>query len=825
MIQNLFLLFIRNLQRQKLFSTINLLGLTVSIASTLLIYLYVSHELSYDSFHHHADRLYRVNQTFIWGDGSDSQFSRTGPGVAHAMKEEFPEVELVTSLHTPGSYIVSYTAPDKKIISFEETEIFAVDTNFFKVLNFPLIKGNIKTAFRDVNTLMLTRSTAKKYFGATDPIGKLLRLGIPNDSSTQTYEVTGIVEDAPSNSTIQFDVLLSNKSFNVERMHWSWVWTQLETFVLLTENANIENVRAKLTTIPKKRAEETLRNVMNISYDEYIASGKKWELFLQPMKTLHLPDHAVVGSFPDTGNIKIIYSLIGAALFITLLSCVNFMNLSTAQFTRRVKEAGVRKIMGLGRSALSLGYFLEALIFCSVALVAALAVTQMIIPAFNLLTGKELSLSLISHPEVILVLISVVLVMAAISSFYPALFLSSFKPVDAIKGRIKAGSKNSSFRNGLVVFQFAVSIILITCTAIVFQQLDYVSGKDLGFDKENIIRIKHAEGLKNPTSFVREVQNIPGVIQASRCSSTPPDIYGGDAFSAEGLNGENISLNYTTADENFIPTLGIKLRLGRNFSESNPADVEAVIVNESTIKKLGWPLDESVLGKKIMYPGSENVKFNIIGIVSDFNYWSLATAIEPMAIFHIDNKNVFDGRQGFIAARLDTKTLAGWEKISGDIETTWKKHAGDIPFEFGFIDEYFADTFKTQQRFGLVLVFIAGLAMMIASLGLLGMIIYSLEQRTKEIGIRKVSGASSWNILSLMSGSYLRLVIIAFIIGAPISYWMMSGWLEDFSYRVTPSLWIFGIAGVATLALAFLITSYHSLKAARTNPVDVLRDE
>jgi hypothetical protein len=274
MIQNLFLLFIRNLQRQKLFSTINLLGLTVSIASTLLIYLYVSHELSYDSFHHHADRLYRVNQTFIWGDGSDSQFSRTGPGVAHAMKEEFPEVELVTSLHTPGSYIVSYTAPDKKIISFEETEIFAVDTNFFKVLNFPLIKGNIKTAFRDVNTLMLTRSTAKKYFGATDPIGKLLRLGIPNDSSTQTYEVTGIVEDAPSNSTIQFDVLLSNKSFNVERMHWSWVWTQLETFVLLTENANIENVRAKLTTIPKKRAQETLRNVMNISYDEYIASGK-----------------------------------------------------------------------------------------------------------------------------------------------------------------------------------------------------------------------------------------------------------------------------------------------------------------------------------------------------------------------------------------------------------------------------------------------------------------------------------------------------------------------------------------------------------------------
>jgi putative ABC transport system permease protein len=825
MIRYYILLFARNLKRQKLFSFINLLGLSVSIASTLLIYLYVRHEFTFDSFHPHTERLYRVNQTFIWAENPEAQFSRTGPGVAVALKEELPEVEMVTSLHTPGNFIISYTTPAKEVVAFEETEVFAADTNFFKIFNFPLIKGNAGAAFRQANTLMMTKSTAEKYFGKEDPIGKLVRLGTLNSDKQETYEVTGVIEDTPENSTIQFGVLLSMKSFPVEKLHWSWVWTQLETFVRLHPQADIEQVREKLKLIPRKRADQTLRAAMNTTYDEYIKSGKKWDLYLQPMTSLHLPDEPVVGSFPDTGNIKIIYSLIGAVIFIVLLSCINFMNLSTAQFTRRIKEASVRKILGMGKIHLSINYFIEALAFCFIALITALAMSQILLPAFNLITGKALKLDLFGDSTVISALLLLVLLMAVISSSYPALFLSRFNPVEAIKGKLKVGTSGRAFRNGLVIFQFSVSVILIICTAIVYEQLNYVSEKDLGFDKENLIQVKHAEGAKNIESLVKAAMNIPGAVNASWCSSAPPEVFGGDTFSAEGMTGQNFSLNYTSGDDNFIPTLGIKIKYGRNFSADNPADSNAVIINEATVKRLGWNLDESVIGKKISYPNANQASFEVIGIVSDFNYWSLAAAIEPMGIFHIKNKQIFDGPTDQLVVRIQGQSADAWTNTIASLKNVWHEHAGDTPFEYGFIDEYFEQTFKTQQRFGTVLTVMAFLAIMIACLGLLGMIIYAIEQRTKEIGIRKVSGASVLDILVLISKGYTKLIVIAFVIGAPLSYWMMKQWLQDFAYRVTPSPWIFFTTGIAILIIAMLITSYHSVKAALINPVDVLKDE
>lgn len=823
MIRYNLLLFIRNLSRQKLFSAINLLGLTVSLVSTILIYLYVNHELSFDSFHHHTDRLYRVNQTFIWAENSNSQFSRTGPGVANALKEELPEVELVTSLHTPGSFIVSYEAPSGEIISFEENKAFAADTNFFKVFNFPLIKGDPDHAFRLANTLVMTRSTARKYFGDAEAVGKIIRLSGLNGDEVQTYEVTGVVNDPPDNSTIQFDVLLSMEGFPVRRFYWSWIWTQLETFVLLRENANIDLVREKLKLIPRKRADETIRAAMGMSYDEYIRSGKKWELFLQPVRSLHLPDQTVTGSFPDTGNIKIVYSLVGAAMFIVILSCINFMNLSTAQFTRRLKEVSVRKVMGIGKTQLGISYFIEAFVFCALALLVAIGITQLLLPFFNASTGRSLRLDLANDPLLIMILVGLIFLMSVVSSSYPAVFLTGFHPVEALKGKLKAGRHGLWFRNGLVVFQFSVSIILIICTAIVFQQLTYVSEKDLGFDKENLVVIRHVEGLKNPESLRDEALTLPGVVAASWCSSTPPEIYNGDTFSAEGLNGTGFSLNYTSADENYIPTLGINLKFGRNFSLNHPADKDRVIINEATVRKIGWPLDESVIGRKITY--SDSARFEVIGVVSDFNYWTLETSIEPMAIFHLKNEKVFQESRRFIVLKIQPESLNGWGTTLAAAQQLWKKHAGGTPFDYRFVDENFADTFKTQQQFGKVLTAMASLAILIASLGLLGMIVYALEQRSKEIGIRKVSGASIWDILIMISRGYTSLIVIAFLVGAPFSYWMMNIWLADFAYRITPSIWIFAFAGLSTLLVAILITSYHSLKAAMTNPVDVLRDE
>jgi len=828
MLKNYALLFVRNLKRQKLFSAINLLGLTVSMASTLLIYLYVHQELTFDNFHPHSDRLYRINQTFIWSDDRNVQFSRTGPGVAHALIEEVPEVEITTSLHTAGDFMISYVKPNNEVVVFEETQVLSADSNFFKVLNFPLIQGNEATAFKQANAVVMTRSTATKYFGNENPIGKLVRLGGGSRGLAQeTYEVTGVVDDVPENSTLQFPLLLSSKSFAVERMHWSWVWTQLETFVRLRPGTDINVVREKLKAIPRKHAEESIKAAMGMTYDEFIASGKKWELFLQPINTLHLPEYPVVGSFPDTGNIKVIYAFIGAAVFIVLLSCINFMNLSTAQFTRRIKEASIRKILGLDKKELALGYLFEALVFCIVALVVAVALSQALLPAFNYITGKHLTLAFFSDRWVGIGLLGLTLMMALLSASYPAFFLTTFHPVNAIKGRTKVGREGQSFRNILVVFQFSISIILIIATAIVFQQLQYFSEKDLGFDKENIVMLHHTEHADSRELMTLDAAHVPGVLDASWCTSAPPFIYGGDSFSAEGQPDVKFPLNYTAGDEAYLPTLGIKVLLGRNFDPAVAADSNRVIVNEATIRRIGWKLDESVLGKTILYLTGDQTTaaFEIVGVVKDFNYWTVENGVEPLGIFHIKNKTVADDAIDFTILKIAPQSSEAWQATLGALQKIWKQHAGDIPFQYSFLDQNFAAQFVTQQQFGKILRIMATLAILIASLGLLGMIVYSLEQRTKEIGIRKVVGASVYNILVMVSSGYTRLIAIAFVIGAPVSYWMMNLWLQDFPEAIKPSLWIFLGTGAGTLLLAIAITSYHAVKAALTNPVDVLKDE
>jgi putative ABC transport system permease protein len=678
------------------------------------------------------------------------------------------------------------------------------------------------------NSLVMTRSTAQKYFGSENPVGKMVQLSGLNGGQGQTFQVTGVLENTPDNSTMEFEVLLSMKSFpQVGLRYWSWVWTQLETFVLLRAEADIVQVREKLKAIPRKRADETIRGAMGVTYDEYIKSGKKWDLFLQPITTLHMPDEPVIGSFPNIGNRKTVYSFIGAAMFIALLSCINFMNLSTAQFTRRIKEVSVRKILGLGKKELSLSYFFEALIFCFVALLTAIALSQLLLPGFNLITGKNLTLSIFNDPKLVIGLFTLAVLMAALSSSYPAIFLTGFNPVRAIKGKSKVGHEGKSFRNGLVIFQFSVSIVLMICTAIVFQQLKYVSEKDLGFDKDNLVVLHHAEAVKNGESLVNTIQNIPGVVSASWCTSAPPTVYGGDTFSAENTNDMKLPLNYTMADENYIPTLGIKLRYGRNFETGNPSDSMRVVLNESAVLRIGWTLDESVIGKHVTYPnsGTTEARFEVIGVMFDFNYWSISTPIEPLAIFNAKNKYLGDGDRRYLVVKVKTQNEEAWNKTLLALSDKWKVHAGDSPFQYTFVDENFAKTFSSQQQFGKVLTVMASLAILIASLGLLGMIVYSLEQRTKEIGIRKVSGASVYNILILISKGYTKLILIAFFIGAPVAYYMMQFWLMDFAYAIKPSAWIFIFTGACILLLSFMITCYHSVKAALTNPIDVLRDE
>jgi putative ABC transport system permease protein len=411
-----------------------------------------------------------------------------------------------------------------------------------------------------------------------------------------------------------------------------------------------------------------------------------------------------------------------------------------------------------------------------------------------------------------------------VSSSYPAWFLCSFNPAEGIKGKIKTGGEGKSFRNGLVIFQFAVSILLMISTVIVFQQLNHVSEKDLGFDKENLLVLEHIEGLPNGEAIRDQALRMPGVVSASHCSSLPPLIFGGDKFTAEGMNS-SFSLNYTTADENYIPTLDLEMKFGGNFDAESAGESEKVILNESAIRRIGWPLDASVIGRNLKYPNFDDSSFEVIGVVSDFNYWSLETSIEPMAIFHITNHKVNAGDRQFLALRITPQNTQTWETTLAAFASLWRKHAGDSPFEYSFVDEVFAKTFQTHEQFGNVITVLAVLALMIASLGLLGMIVYALEQRMKEIAIRKISGASVKSIFILISRSYTKLIFIAFVAAAPLSYWLMQQWLQDFAYRISPPIGVFLLIGAVTLFVAILITAYHSVKAARMNPVNILRDE
>jgi putative ABC transport system permease protein len=818
MLKSYFMLFVRNLSRQKLFSIINLLGLTVGITSTLVIYLYVRNDFSHDRFHKNADRIYRVNQTSIWSENDERQLARTGPGVAQALKAELPEVEMVTSIHTAGNFLVSYVNTSKEVFAYDQENVLAADSNFFKMFSFQLVKGNPETCLLNPQSIVFTESAARKYFGSTEPIGKLVQIATGENS--RTFEVTGVVKDISDNSYIDFEILLSMASFSKAKEN-SWVWTQLETFLLLDKNSDIENIRMKLKPIPRMYAESSLQAAMNMSFDDYLKTGKSWELYLQSLTHIHLHSDNVVGNSNVVGNLKIVYTLVGTAVFIILLSCINFMNLSTAQFTRRVNEASIRKILGLGRKELGFGYFFEAFSFCLLALVIALAFTQVTLPWFNLITGKTLEMNLVRDSGLVVIMIFLLFFMSILSGSFPALFLSSFPPVEAIKGKLKTGREGKVFRNGLVVVQFTVSSVLIICSTIVFQQLNFFSEKNLGFNKENLLVIDHVERIENGTTLTNAISNIPGVLNTSFCASLPLHM-GSDLFKPENTGGKDFKLYFASADEHYLSTLGVELIVGRNFSAHNPGDIDRVILNETAVKTLGWNIDESVIGKIIDYP-NESTKFQVMGVVQDYHFSSLETRIEPMAIFHIKSK-VWSQRK-FALIRISSQNSEAWEFTFIALKKVWKQHAGDLPLQYEFIDQTFEAKLQTQQQFGDALQIMASLAILIACLGLLGMVIYTLEQRTKEIGIRKISGASIWNILVLISQGYTKLIIIAFAIGAPLSYWLIQQWLQDFGNRITPSIWVFVLTGLGTLLFSFIITSYHSMKAALTNPINALKDE
>ncbi|WP_424961086.1 ABC transporter permease [Ekhidna sp.] len=813
-----FKLFFRSIKRNKLFSFINILGLTVGFFSSILIYLYVQNELSYDNFHDKGDQIYRVNQTFIWGEDNPNLFSSTGPGVGYAIGEEIPEVRQIVRVHTPELNPVRFDF-DSEEKFFNNEYILAADSNFFEVFSFPLLYGDAATVLDKPNSIVLSEDIAVKYFGNENPVGKLIDLG--GGPIRETYKVTGVAKKMDEKSYIEYDMMISLNSIDrVARSNWSWMWTTFETFILLDEQASQEVVQSKLNQLPGKHAIKTLK-VMGYTYEEYIAAGKEWNLYLQPFEDIYLHSNNIYNRLNDVGNIKVVGALIGSAIFLLILSCINFINLSTSQFTNKAQNVAVRKILGGSKRVFLQRFFGESLAYCIVACATSLFLILNLLPLINQTLGVELSLSVLDQPLIILFITVLVLAVSVVAGFYPFLFFNSFGPISALKGELRSGKKGLGIRNGMLVTQYVLSFLLIICTITIYKQLNHVINADLGFSKNNLIVVENTHWTGSQEEFVEELVKLDGVKNAAVCDALPFLIYNGDQFIPDKPEAGSLPLNYVLGDDNYLDLLEVEMVVGRKFNASYSDDKNGIIINETAARTIGWQIDENILNKKIKNWSGD---YHIIGVVKDFNFFSLHSPIEPFAIFHSESNA--QGERPL--TRVVVKTQAAQddlEPILSKINGKWNEFATGRPFEYVLLDNHFESIYTSEKQFGNVLSFFALLTIIIASLGLFGIVVFSVEQKLKEIGVRKVLGASVSSIVLLFSKNYVKLLLTGFFIAVPVAYYVMNNWLSDFEYHISMGVDIFIISLSILLFISLAISVFQTTKASLLNPSEVLKDE
>lgn len=834
MLRNMFKIAWRNAIRQKQFTLLNILGLSIGITACLLIALYVQDEMSYDKFHEKGGRIYRVNQPFIWGDWNEP-FAAGGPNIGVALKTDIPEFEEVVRIHDNGDDFVSYKPENGDLISFKEEDHFMVDDNFFKVFSFKLISGDKNTALMQPGSIVVTQETAQKYFGNKEAMGKILE--VQQGGEKQLFTITGVVENIPENSHLQFDMLSSMSSYpRVKAMEWSWIWTTFATYGLVEEGTDINLLTEKIQSIPPKWAEGSIQRVEGQSYAEYMADGRTWDLRLQPIDEAYLycpPSGNRFGSFSDIIYVQI-FSAVG--FLILILSAINFMNLSTARSANRAKEVGVRKVLGSEKRALVSQFIFESILFVSTSTIIAMVITEFSLGAFNDISNKDLSLyTQLSNPIFSGSILSFMLILGFLAGSYPAFYLSSFRPVDVLKGKIGSGFKGRGIRNGLVIFQFAISVALIISTFFVQKQLNYAASFNLGFDNNNILQVHNMETL-DPSlveTFQTMMKGKATISEAGYSDVIPPNVFNEDKYKAYGPDNDPLTLNRIQAEEEYVNLLAPKMLAGRNFDKNRGTDKYAVILNASAVKALGWGTpdnynDDSPVGKHITFPTSNQALFEVIGVLEDFNFNSLHTEINPLLIVHKDNDLMWKSGQGFMSLRLNGGAIASGKRLQEiitELKTDLETIAPGIPFEYSFMDEQFEESFRTEQRMSQVLNIFTVMALTIACLGLFGLAAFSAEQRTKELGVRKVLGAKTKDLVISFSGEFTRLVLISLVIAVPLAYFAIDSWLADFAYKTPIKPMVFVVACGAALLISWFTIGFQSLKAAYRNPVDSLRDE
>lgn len=815
MIRNYFITTVRNIRKQRAFTFINVVGLAIGLSACLLALLYVRDELGYDRYNLKAERIHRLSAR-LFRQGQELNISGAGAPVGPYIKEHFPEVEDAVRFREEGSIRVK--AGDQ---SFRETRAVYTEPSFFNVFTVPLLRGDPETALASPRTLALSRTTAAKYFGREDPLGKALLV-----DGEREWTVTGVFEDIPRASHFHFDILLSFVSLDLESdpVNNSWMSFNFPTYLLFREGASPRPLAGQLDALIMSRMAPEVRQSMGISVDEFLKrAGMRIENRLQPLLDIHLRAGQGIAEFEANGDIKYIRIFTAVSLFILLLAVANFVNLATARSSGRAREVGVRKVLGSARRDLVGQFLLEALVFTLLALTLAVLLVRLALPLFNQLAGKEMEIAALATPGVAGAVLGLVLTIALLAGAYPAFYISAFRPAPVLKGELSKGARGGFLRRALVVFQFAVSVILIVGTIVVFRQLRYIQGRSVGFDREQVLVLDNTH-LLGPRAIAlkEEMLAYPGVVSASLSGFLPvPSNRARMIVAAEGDPEGSTAppIGVWTVDHDYIGTLGMSLAAGRDFARDRGTDAEAVILNEAAVRHFRF--DEPV-GKKVVLSDLEpddgktvQSAFTVIGVVRDFNYDSLRSAIEPVML-----------RLGETGSRLVLRVKG--EDVAGTIETLrrkWAAFAPGEPYEYGFLDERFDRMYESELRTGRIFGTFAGLAVFVGCLGLFGLAAYSAARRTREIGIHKVFGATVPDVLGILVREYVVLVAIANLIAWPVAYLMMSAWLRDFAYRTGIGWAWFLVTGAATLAAALVTVGVQSVKAASANPATTLRFE
>jgi putative ABC transport system permease protein len=793
MLKNYLKITYRNLWRHKGFSFINIMGLAVSMAACFLIFSYVRFELSYDQFNEKADRIYRI-VTDIRTPTETLHPNGPSWAVPPNLKDEFPEIESFVRLNY-ASLLVK-----KGNIQFQEDKTLMADSSFFSIFDLKLLSGNPKTALSKPFSMVLSESAAKKYFGTANPIGQTLSV---TENSFQ-LTVTGVMQDIPQNSTVQADMIFSMSTLTQELnkgLDNAWGSYGITAYLLLKSGTNATALQAKFPAFLEKRNGEEIRKMQMFP-----------TLILEPLRDIYLYS---TRDGSKTAQINNVYIFTLVAIFILLIACINFINLTTARSVDRAKEVGIRKVVGAGKQQIARQFLGESILLCLIAFVLSIILIASFIPAFNQLSGKIISMGFFSDWKNPASLFIAAIVIGFLAGIYPSFVLSSFQPVMVLKGRFATGTKGLLLRRGLVIFQFTISIALIIGTIVIYTQMQFMRNKNLGFNKEQMLVID-SYGDKARQALIDYLKTIPQVKSVAQSSSVPGGGNPGAYSEIENSKGElqiaNLDLYFV--DFNYIPHYNIKLVAGRAFSKDFGTDTtQAMLINETALKLFGYSSPEQAIGKRFKQWGREG---QIIGVMKDFHFQSLQQAIKPLTM-RIENNQI-----NLLSVNLSGQNIPA--TIAG-IEQKWKELIPGRPMSYYFLDEFYDRQYRNEQRFEKLFLDFAILAIFISCLGLLGLASYSTMQRTKEIGIRKVLGASVSNIVNLLSVDFLKLVLLSFVIAIPIAGLFMHNWLADFAYRTSLHWWIFLLAGILAIAIALFTVSFQAVKAAITNPIKSLRSE